>query len=536
MGFINFIEFLIMYTHIIKTTLAVLFSFSITNAAIADNWLKVESNNFIVYSNDSEVSTRKYVKSLEDFNYTLDELYRAKTGDVKENPKFEIFLLKRRDDFKAIRPDIDPYVAGFYKNCSEGAIAYSATDIRENDGANSRRAGDRKKGYNTDLIVLFHEYSHHFMYNTYTTAYPPWFVEGFAEYFSTTRFDGDNKVSIGYVSPDGYQTLMSTKWFNFKDLLNNNIRRETSDDVFLFYAQSWLLSHYILSDSARVRAFAKYLDSSNSGMDVTEAFETHMGLKVNDLEKTLRTYLSKGTPVISFQWKHMPIVEQTLIKLPKSADKLLLWQSSLKTCPRAQYKAALIENIRREAIKWPTDPLAQLSLARAEILIGDVDKALPILQTLKPPPEDTAEASYLLGRYYLAKGQSLTDKTERDAAFKQARINLFSAHQAKPLLAPILYNLALAQSNKPDYPNSIAVDASIQASNLMPSNDTYAIFASTLLIQVDRAPEAAILLQPVANNPHGGQTSKKLSLLINAIKAGKPKAELLDLLREDEDD
>ncbi len=45
--------------------------------------------------------------------------------------------------------------------------------------------------------TLFHEYGHHFMKRYVTAAFPAWFVEGFAEYYSTVDFDKQGKALIG---------------------------------------------------------------------------------------------------------------------------------------------------------------------------------------------------------------------------------------------------------------------------------------------------------------------------------------------------
>lgn len=305
--------------------------------AIADDWLRVDTDHFVIHSNDSTTQTRNYALELENFHYTLNQLYKARNGDERVNARFELFLLKRREDMQQVRPSLNETVAGFYKHCSEGAIAYSATDLRRESGGGFRRTvADRPDGFKTDMEVLYHEYAHHFMFAHYSTPYPAWFVEGFAEYFKTTRFDG-NRVSIGYVSPDRYAVLFSGNWFDYSDMLRGTVRRETANDTFKFYAQSWLLAHYILTDTNRVRAFEAYVTDYNAYKDPVAAFETHLGVKPAELETILKAYLSKGTPVISFTFNDMPTPSLELAQMPKSANKLLLWQSALKTCPLKDY-------------------------------------------------------------------------------------------------------------------------------------------------------------------------------------------------------
>ncbi|WAC48578.1 hypothetical protein OVA03_01180 [Asticcacaulis sp. SL142] len=370
--------------------------------AMADDWLKVETDHFIIHSNDGAGQTRNYARELENFHYTLGQLYKAKNSEEKIGPQFELFLLKRREDMKQVWPTVDETVAGFYSHCNEGAIAYSATDLRDEAGGNfMRTVADRPDGFKTDMEVLYHEYAHHFMFAHYSTPYPAWFVEGFAEYFKTTRFDG-NRVSIGYVSPSRYTTLFTSNWFDYSDILRGTARRETANDSFKFYAQSWLLAHYILTSQERVKAFKAYVTDYNAGKDPIVAFEAHMGVKPSELQKTLKDYLSKGTPVISFTFDDIPDPSLNLTRLPKSANKMLLWQSALKVCPRKDYRASLLENISTEYKLYPTDRLAQLTYARAEIQLGDPRLAEPILTKILAEEPANAEAQYLTGRLYFA--------------------------------------------------------------------------------------------------------------------------------------
>lgn len=498
--------------------------------ALADDWIRAESEHFIVHSNDSEIQTRRYLTSLENYRYTLNHLYLIRTGEVKESGKFELFIVKRQTDYTEVRPNVSQTTGGFYARCEEGAIAFSTSEYREENVSSRLQRTD--KGHQTELVIIFHEYAHHFMFDTYSTAYPSWFIEGFAEYFSTMRFGKESEVNIGIVSQDRYTSLMTSPWLPYADIIAGTAKRDRAEDRAQFYAQSWLLAHYILSDTTRVKAFGLYLDAYNAGADPLTAFETHMGVKPADMDKLLRAYLSKGVPVISFKFNDMPVPDMAVTALSKSADPLILWQATLKTCPRGSYGPVLLENIRKHYARFANDELAQLTYARAEILLGDPQKAEPVLTAFTAAQPEHAEAQYLLGRYHLAQGRAIKDAKASEAHYRKARAALSKAYSLEPLSAPTLFYLAQAQESRDDFPNLTAQNAAIQASNLMPSSDDYAVYASQLLIHVDRAPEAAILLKPVAHNPHGGETAQKLKLVIAAIEAGKPKAELLTLLEE----
>ena len=56
------------------------------------------------------------------------------------------------------------------------------------------RRGATATRISTADVILFHEYVHHFMLQHFSVAYPAWFVEGYAELFSNTRFERDGTI------------------------------------------------------------------------------------------------------------------------------------------------------------------------------------------------------------------------------------------------------------------------------------------------------------------------------------------------------
>lgn len=173
-----------------------------------------------------------------------------------------------------------------------------------------------------------------------------------------------------------------------------------------------------------------------------------------------------------------------------------------------------------------------MTYARAEILLGDAALAEPVLSKAILEQPANAEAQYLTGRLNYARGLK-AEGAQAASYFVKARNALGTAYKLSPHDAPTLYYLSLAQINRPDYPNDTALNAAIQASNLAPSTEAYALHAATILIQKDRFQDAATLLTPVANNPHGGKWAQRLRPVIKALEANRPMTEVLKLLNDD---
>jgi hypothetical protein len=504
-------------------------TFGLANPASADAWVKAQSEHFTVYSNSSTAVARQYVQRLEAYDYTLYEMYKARNTEADTaRPRFNAYLLRDRRDMRAVWPDVNENVAGFYRQCAEGSAAYATYEVAIAGG--NTHLKKQKDGFLD--YVLFHEYAHHFMFENYSVPLPAWYVEGFAEYFMTMDIDGKT-IAIGQAESERYSRLVGEGWIDYADMLHG-VRPTKSDKMLQFYAQSWLLTHYIMASPERLQIFAGYIDDINGGADPVKAFESRFGVTIKDLPKVLHDYLQKGVPVVSFTFKAMPDVAVDVTAMPKSADQLLMWNSALETCAADNLGADLMDRIDAERLKYGDDAYSQLVEARAVILKDEptstrfADYQNVLSQRVAANAQD-GEAQYLLGRGYYRQAMA-ADAKDMAGDMGRARSALLKAYKLDPMYAPGLYYLSRAQSNLPTYPNDAAINAAVQASNLAPSVSEYAWYAAHLLIVKDRSTDAAVLLTPLAANPHSAKTAARARAAIDAIKAGKTKDEVLALL------
>src|SRR5690606_27157172 len=96
-----------------KTMLAVAITANLLSAVAAHaEWLKAETDHFIVYGDTSEASLRRYARKVERFDALLRTYYPITTEH--EIPKLEIFMAEGRRDMNRVSPGIGEGVAGFY--------------------------------------------------------------------------------------------------------------------------------------------------------------------------------------------------------------------------------------------------------------------------------------------------------------------------------------------------------------------------------------------------------------------------------------
>jgi hypothetical protein len=495
-------------------------------------WTRAESEHFVVYSDTSPKMTSAYLYRLEQYRYILSRFHGYTAEDDAETPKISIYFVSTFGDLKQTWPEAGPYVGGYYKDCIEGQAAVA---IYQDDTLRSTRDA-KTQDENASQAVLFHEYAHTFMFQNSAAIYPQWFVEGYAEYYSTTKIAGDTAI-IGMGFSWRVQELLRPggAMLTYADILTGAWRpkKEDTDKTEAFYAQSWLLTHYLMSDTARQAKLSAYIAAYDRGDDPVKAFETAFGIPVKTLDKTLNAYLDK-LMATEYRIHDMPDPQIKISAMPRSANKLLLWDAADRLCPARADGAPLLDHIQTEAARYPDDDYAQMALARAEIIIGDEAKALPYLTRYTAAHPDDSEGWFRLGQaWYLttAHRRILSGET-RDSQMKKARQALAAAYRLDPRNAPNLYYYALSQAVAGGDAGlrENAVNAAMQAHYLAPSVEGYAIFAARLLINANRSAEAKTMLYPLASNPHQPELAARIRAAIDAIDRGAPANEIRKLL------
>lgn len=457
---------------------AVALAAGLLNAAPARaEWLKAESERFIVYSDGREPQLRRFVQELESF----DRLLRLRLGlKVDEAPyrKLPIYLVGSHGGLTKVSPDAHENLAGFYTATDEDIFGVAIRD--------------------RDADTLKHEYAHHFMWQNFAATYPGWFVEGFAEYFSTVEFERD-RVAVGKYNENRAYWLQNGSWLPMRDLLSG--RPQLSDDRHseTYYPLAWLLTHWFMSDPARQRTLSAYLADVGGGGDPVEAMQRATGLTPEALQQTLRRYMNARMTYVELLTT-FDTVEMTVTPLPRSADDLLLLNQRLKM-PTAE-RAVLAEDARRAAARHPDDPLALLVLGHAELHFGDETKAeAPFTRLLEQQP-DHVEALQYMALIRMGAADQLDDYDAALRMREEAQQFLARAYRADNLNYVTLLLIAENRAGAPGYPNDNDVAVLEQAFTLAPQWGAARVNLAQVLMYRDRNSEAIRLLEPLVNDPH----------------------------------
>jgi tetratricopeptide (TPR) repeat protein len=144
--------------------------------------------------------------------------------------------------------------------------------------------------------VVFHEYAHQLLNGNTSTQFQPWFYEGFAEFFSTIKINR-KEAEIGLPPENDVRVLRQASLPKVADLFrvrrDSSTYNERSDHRSLFYAQSWLVVHYLYDKqlTGKLDSFEMAVDE---GVSVEDAIQRAFGLSASDFDKVLQQYLNSS--------------------------------------------------------------------------------------------------------------------------------------------------------------------------------------------------------------------------------------------------
>jgi len=460
-------------------------------------WQKAESAHFVVYSDGGEDSLRTFAGKLEDFDALL-RLFHGRAADQEDGArKLDVYLVRSADQLRRVFPDVEN-AAGVY---TAGPADIFTVAIRKSNGL-------------ADDTVL-HEYVHHFMLQHYPGAYPAWLIEGYAEYFMTANFE-DRKILIGAPNGGRVSALLNGSWVSSRDLLSKRSSQLTDQQGALYYSQAWLLTHYMLSDPERKKQLSAFVAATARGEDALTAWPKTTGIAVQDLERVMRGYLRSAIPNKTLVRDKRPEFPMTVTNLPESAGDLLLENQMAKRGPPRELGEKLLRTVRDDAARYPGDRLAILSLARVEAGYGDMAVSNRLLDDWLATHADDAEALRLAGENRLVQAEKAG---EGGKALTAEAARLFGrANKAAPDAYQTLYDFAKTRRGEPGYPSDNTLNVLELAAQLAPQVQEIRFNAGQALASRGRFDDAVRMLEPVANDPHGGKLAESAATLLKTIR------------------
>jgi len=497
-------------------------------------WRRAETEHFIVYGDASEGSLRRYAQKVERFDALLRTYYPIQTDH--EIPKLEIFMAEGRRGMNRMSPGISAGVAGYYSPNS-GRI-YTVVDMRSSMGD----------------VVVFHEYAHHFMFQMKANAYPSWFVEGFAEYYSTASLT-DERIQFGRHDPGRMNSLTGgfNSWAKMEDVLKGRISDSGRFPAHLYYAQSWAMTHYFMSTPERIQMLGRYLAAVAGGEDSVDAMQAATGRTAAQLQDDVWRYISGPINMVSPQIA-ITHPEVTISSMSK-AEGDAIWldvrldnapikppveeaadedtQSEAQKARRARDRRQANEN-RIELIRsafatgerHADSDVGRLLTARAHRLSQRPDLALA---ALAPGLDDHTTNANVLRVAALA----LLDQTESAASVddandlrRQAAAYLARAMDSEPLDFRIYLGLNDVRRGQPRYPTDNDISTLEVACALAPQSFDCRTRLGHAYMAREMNAEAIAVLTPVSNSPHSSGYKRQARAMIDRARQALGQAPL----------
>lgn len=462
------------------------------------DWRRAETTHFVVYSNGSERGLRDYAVKLERFDALLRVLNAGMEPPTGVR-KLPVYLVDNARELRIVRPGLPAGVAGFY---SAGPRDIRAVLVR---------------GESDD--ILLHEYVHHFMSHNSPGNYPGWFREGYAEYFATATVNDRGNATFGLPNTGRLRTLQQVGWLSLEQLLSSApLELERRGQRAAFYAQSWLLTHYLLSDPQRMQALNTYLVARRqAGTDPVTSLTDALGTTPQGLTRDLRSYLGR----LRYGEMTVPPLapEITVTTLPDSADDMMLIGLDVLDDAPDDAGPGLLAQVRPLAARHPNDPFAQTVLAQAEIAWGDPAAGDRALETVLSVDPNWVEALLAAAHRHLNAGDEAPDGPGRIARYRQAQALMARAYQADPTDYRVLGTLSRIRLGAPDYPTENDLETLRTAIFHAPQVSYLRGRAADAMIAAGHDAEAVHYLLPLANNPHGGSSAEMAQQRIDAILA-----------------
>jgi tetratricopeptide (TPR) repeat protein len=437
-------------------------------AAAADSrqWVLARSPGFIVISDAGEKKARQVAHQFEQVRGLFREILQAR---VDPGRLVIIFAVKDEDGLRELLP-------AFWERKGGARPAGVFIPGRDKHLVALRLDAETENPYH----VLYHEYTH-LLTQLNVRWVPLWLNEGLAEFYGASEID-EKEVRWGLVSGSHVLVLRHAPLLKLDELLAADATSPLYNEASrtgVFYAQSAVLTHYLLLGAAQRRGQLQELFKLLEGdVDEPEALRRAFG-DLRKLESELSTYVRRlSFPGIKTEVRIDAQQIQAMPLGPAEADALR--GDFLARTGRPREGRALLESALRQD--------AQLSWAHEGLGVVESDRG-----RLPEALRHFTEAVRLSPRNYLAQFRAgLIEEARADHAADAARREraLRAAAEANPSFAPAFAALARLLSGREDR-RAEAVTLAERATALEPAVAWYRVVLWQALSRAGRAGDAA---------------------------------------------
>jgi tetratricopeptide (TPR) repeat protein len=457
-------------------------------------WYEAVSNNFVVFSEGSEQDAHDFAAKLERFNFVL-RAYHHVTAPPAPN-RLRVFLLASAGAVARMADAPGSGIAGYY-----------VPEARAQMLIGTRSQVSHREGDLDPESILLHEYTHHFTYQYFPATYPTWYSEGFAEFWGSTRFQPNDVVEVGLPANHRWSTFQALGWLPLDRLLRaHNYQEVGGTNVFLLYAEGWLLVRYTFEHPERQHQLQRYLALINGGTSYEDA--AHQAFPdIGRFNSELYDFAgATHFNVVQLPFRTIDVGPITVRALRPAEQALITYEIRLSQGYRQRDAAQFAGEVRTIAARFPDDPFAIRMVMETERLAGNDAAALAAADRLLAAEPNNARALATKGLIQIASLRTArsTDAAAWDAA-RQLFVRANRTARNDPIVLTAYYDSYVAQGVRP--PDG-AQAALFRALELAPSDSELRYKVALDFEQRDMLPEAIAIIRPDAYaTPHRGNES-----------------------------
>ena len=435
----------------------------------SDTWTEVKSPQFTVVTDAGEKRGRDVALRFEQMRQVFGSLVLH--SEVKTSRPVQILAFKNTKGIRQVAPIFKGKpveVAGLYeKGQSEDYIALDLST-----------EGDYK------WQTVFHEYGH-LLLNSNTLEWPVWFDEGFAEFFSTIDLSGKQAL-IGRAPESAAELLLNNRLIPVAQLFSvqhdSATYNESGDHRNMFYAESWLIVHYLYDKQLVRQAITAFLASKGRPDEAT--FLKNVGMGFSDFDRALESYI-RGNRLVGWNTPLPAGIDphSFAARAVTSNDALVAIAEMHGSALDHQQEA--IRELEQALSADPTNVKARSDLGYAYLRKGNYEQAEPNLEKAASSGSNDAMVHYY---YAMLLQQKFQGAVPSDQQLSRQKIELQQALALHPSLAEAYHLLSFNAHLRGDSP--AAIEAALRAVALDQRNENYALNLANLYLSAQKIPEA----------------------------------------------
>jgi tetratricopeptide (TPR) repeat protein len=479
-------------------------------SAAEPHWIQVASSHFLVLTDGDEKQGREVAVRFEQMRDVFGQLLGRPR--VNMSLPVDIIALKGDDEYGSAAPS--PQGKPFFD------AAFSI-------------AGDDREFFVLDLAEAdnWRAISHEFGRMLLNYNYPPtpaWFDEGFAEYFASLHLDnkqmriGDDPEPMSAIRQSllGKLTRTSNPPQALVDLLNKSTwmplpalftaKTESApgpgdNRQTLFYAQSWMVMHYLINQNKLPETGAYFGLVQNGKLPVEEAIQKAYGMTAAQLDQAVKDYFHSVSPLFLAAAGKAPSgpmaptlapvtyddVGVITTDIPEANARAMIAEMDLRLPERHDQARQLLETLAKQPAT--DNAVAHRALGWDHLVKGEFDLATEEFSTA-----EELDNRDIWARYYMA----LTRYREAQASGREVRglanmmQDLHVVLEWKPEFAEAYFMLGWAQRSGGSV--HAAMDTMPAAIRLAPRNQSYLLEMARLYLAAKDWDAGTALLQQLS--------------------------------------